>query len=454
MVFTDDDYAAFRAAEAQDLANGVDFTPVARLRLTPLSSVEPKRVHWAWKDWIAAFTLNLLAGPEGVGKSTFLAWLSAEFTRGTLSGEHFGIPGAVLIAALEDDLAATLRPRMQVAGADLDRVAHIDGPDGGGLRLPEHLDLLRESIRSFLPDSPKLVIVDPIKGTTAVKTRDESEVRPFLQMLLDISAETGATFVGGLHFKKGARLEDFAAWKVSGDPAWTQVPRSVLFFDEDPEADEDDPDARLIAHAKCNLGRRQQTLTARIVSTQIESRDGVIETSRMTLGGVSMVSADDLGKRDREQQTAQGDAQDFLRAYLGDGQEHESSDVKAAGEQDGHTDRTLKRSARKLGVRQRREGSGAGHRSLWSLPNDGPTGLSGPSQAPPTVTQATQATWATERLDPISGRLSRLSSAFDAGAEHFADLLNVDVELVMSESEDGGLTLEELLAAFPSEMAA
>jgi hypothetical protein len=447
MAFAADEYAVFRAAEAQDLANGVDYSPAVRLRLTPLSGVEPKRVHWAWKDWIAAFTLNLLAGPEGVGKSTFLAWLSAEFTRGTLPGEHFGLPGAVLIAALEDDLAATLRPRMEVAGADLDRVAHIDGPDGGGLRLPEHLDLLRESIRSFLPDAPKLVIVDPIKGTTAVKTRDESEVRPFLQMLLDISAETGATFVGGLHFKKGARLEDFAAWKVSGDPAWTQVPRSVLFFDEDPEADEDDPDARLIAHAKCNLARRQQTLTARIVSAQIESKDGLIETSRMILGGVSMVSADDLGKRDREQQTAQGDAQDFLLAYLSDGKEHESGDVKAAAEKDGHSDRTIKRAARKLGVAQRREGSGASHRSLWSLTNDGPTGPTGPSQPLSRVTQATEATEATKRL-------GRLSAAFDAGADFLAKTLNVDRDHVISEPEAGGLPLEVLLSAFPVEAVA
>ena len=42
-----------------------------------------------------------------------------EWTNGTLPGDYYGKPGAVLIAALEDDLQATLRPRMEVAGADL-----------------------------------------------------------------------------------------------------------------------------------------------------------------------------------------------------------------------------------------------------------------------------------------------------------------------------------------------
>ena len=178
----------------------------------------------------------------------------------------------------------------------------------------------------------------------------------------------------------------------------------MLLFDDDPQAEEEDNDARVIAHAKCNLARRQDTLTARVVSVNLDSPEGPIETSRMILGEVSNVRADELGKHDQEQRTATNEAGEFLSAFLADGAEHEFSEVKAAASVEDISERTLKRAAQKLKVVRRREGSGASHRSLWSLQNTGPSGPSGLSQRRSIGTQATQATQATEMAKAPAGR--------------------------------------------------
>ena len=51
--------------------------------LTPASAIPPRRVRWLWKDRVAYGTLALLAGREGLGKSTLAYALGADITRGS-----------------------------------------------------------------------------------------------------------------------------------------------------------------------------------------------------------------------------------------------------------------------------------------------------------------------------------------------------------------------------------
>jgi energy-coupling factor transporter ATP-binding protein EcfA2 len=363
------------------------------LRRTRLSSVQPRHQVWTWEGRIPHGEMTLLAGPEGVGKSTFLAWFTAGMTRGTLPGHLYGQPRAVLIAALEDDVATTLRPRMEAAGADLELVDVIEAPDGTGLRLPDHLGLIDDALRARdFPVPIGALILDPVKSTApGINPEREGDVRPLLAKVLTFAQSNGITVIPSAHFKKGSADEDFAAWKVSGSPAWTQLPRSVLFFAEDPEADDDDPDARLVAHAKCNVGRRMPTMQARVVSHLLDVGGRPLETSRLVMGGESTVRAGDFGKADREQRTAQADAADFLRSYLSDGIERESADIIEAGKHDGHSAGTLRRATDRAGVIKRRSGSGSDHCSVWSIPAGigEQSGLSDLSEAPSALTLLT-----------------------------------------------------------------
>ena len=97
----DDTMRAVREAAAAEL-------PPRRLVLTPASKIEPEPVVWAWEDdgygRIPAGSLGLFAGREGTGKSSFLIWLAAKITTGTLPGSLHGAPRGVIYLAVEDSL--------------------------------------------------------------------------------------------------------------------------------------------------------------------------------------------------------------------------------------------------------------------------------------------------------------------------------------------------------------
>jgi AAA domain len=94
--------------------------------LTPASQIKPRRVQWLWADRIALGTLALLAGREGLGKSILSYTIASMITRGVLSGEFFGMPKSVLVAAAEDSWSQTIVPRLIAVGADLDRVFRVE----------------------------------------------------------------------------------------------------------------------------------------------------------------------------------------------------------------------------------------------------------------------------------------------------------------------------------------
>ena len=113
---------------ARELAGRPDTPDAAdrggrKLVLTPASEIEPEPVVWAWEDdgagRIPAGSLGLFAGREGTGKSSFLIWLSAQITKGTLPGSFKGGPRGVIYVAVEDSWKYTIVPRLMAAGADL-----------------------------------------------------------------------------------------------------------------------------------------------------------------------------------------------------------------------------------------------------------------------------------------------------------------------------------------------
>jgi hypothetical protein len=106
--------------------------------------------------------VSLVAGREGVGKSTVVAKLVAQITKGTLPGEHFGTPKAVIVCATEDSWRQTINPRLAAAGADLDLVFRVDAytPEGfDTLQLPEDIERVREIVQAH---NVVLIVLDPL----------------------------------------------------------------------------------------------------------------------------------------------------------------------------------------------------------------------------------------------------------------------------------------------------
>lgn len=114
-----------------------------------MSEVSPEPVRWLWEGRIPLGKVTILQGEPGVGKSTLALDLAARVSRGhemPLAREHGGVPGNVILYSGNDDLADTVRPRLDAAGADLTRIFATD------------VAFLSDDVA---PLQPRLILIDP-----------------------------------------------------------------------------------------------------------------------------------------------------------------------------------------------------------------------------------------------------------------------------------------------------
>ncbi|GAB3781478.1 bifunctional DNA primase/polymerase [Nocardioides ungokensis] len=341
------------------------------LVVTKASDVRPRRVLWLWQDRLALGTLALLAGREGIGKSTVAYQLAADVTRGMLPGERHGQPSGVIVAATEDSREHTIVPRLLAAGADLDRVLFVEVMTAGvhgELSLPRDTPQLELLVREH---DVALILLDPLMSRldSRTDTHRDSEVRRDLEPLCAIADRAGATVIGLIHVNKGTSTDPLTM--VMGSRAFTAVSRAVLFCAVDPDNEE----SRLLGQAKNNLGRTDlPTLTFTIEAVEVADDDGPVMGSRVVWTGSTtrpLREAIEGAAEGSEVRSATAEAADWLEDHLKlNGGTDTSANVKAEGRKAGHSDRSLRAARVKLGLVVTSEGFP--RTSYWSLPGSLP----------------------------------------------------------------------------------
>lgn len=262
-----------KANGVQQLGDPPDGQPRPRIRLTKASQIPIKRVRWLWEGRMPIGSLTLLPGREGVGKSTFLAWLAAVITTGTLEGAFNAEPRAVLYAASEDAWEFTIVPRLQAAGANLDMVYRIDtiDPDEGisSLILPRDCrdipEIAREVNAAALLCDPILSLVDE-----SINSFKGQELRRALEPLTRAAEQAQIAVAALIHFNKGGSGD--VGTMIAGARAWSEVARAVIAIAQDKDADEY---TCVVSQTKNNLGRGNLPhLTYTIASTPVAAEDG------------------------------------------------------------------------------------------------------------------------------------------------------------------------------------
>lgn len=340
-----------------------------KVRLTSAADIKPRPVRWLWDGRLALGTLGLLAGREGIGKSTCAYWLAGRITRGTLEGEMHGQPRAVLIAATEDSWEHTIVPRLIVNGADLSRVYRIDVEHDGivvGLSLPRDLVALEEAALSV---EAGLLILDPLMSRLgSLDTHKDAEVRQALEPLVAIADRAKFAIIGLIHHNKSGSSDPLNL--IMGSKAFTAVARSVHTVMVHPDSDEQ----RVFGTPKNNLGRTDlPSLTFHIESAAVDTDEGTAWTGRLVWGDAIDESITTLLGRSvsGEERSERDEAADWLKDYLdSEGGSALSADCKRAGKAAGHSERTLKRAMQHLKVVA--QSLGFPRKTTWYLPEFAP----------------------------------------------------------------------------------
>jgi hypothetical protein len=225
-----------------------------RLIAKPISAIPLRAPEWLIDGEIPLGGLTLLAGREGTGKSTYWADLAARVTTGRLSLAR-GRAHAVSVIATEDSYESVIRPRLQAAGANLDKVFTVEPEDAEIGDLTVSLpDDIQELERLVVENDIALIILDPLISRLRVglDTHKDAEVRQALEPLTALAERTRATVLGLIHIAK--MQTDDPLTSIMGSRAFPAVARSVLYVLEAPGSWEGERGKRFIGVGKSNYG--------------------------------------------------------------------------------------------------------------------------------------------------------------------------------------------------------
>jgi RecA-family ATPase len=309
------------------------------------SDVKPEKVQWLWLDWIPRREITMLDGDPGMGKSVITLDLAARVTKGwpMPDGSDAQVPPrGVVVISTEDTPSTTIRPRLEAAGADLERVRIIaEISDTHGVVYSPELAQHEAAIEKAIQDvDAALLIVDPLVASLDAKTdtHKDQQVRRNLTIVKRLAVRTSVAVVGLRHFNKAGGGNPL--YRGQGSIAFTGAARAVLLTAHDPE----DQTQNVLAVAKSNLAVQPPSLRYRLGPPS--------ETVRVTWEGESPRTAVDLlvDTEDEEGRSKTESAMEFLREELADGR-MPTIEVNGKGEKLGFPKRTIERARARLGVR-------------------------------------------------------------------------------------------------------
>lgn len=209
------------------------------------SSVQPHKVEWLWYPYIPYGKLTILQGDPGDGKSTFILNVAALLTNGKdmPDGSATEAPQTVIYQCSEDNLSDTIRPRLEAAGADCNRIAYI---------VDETNELTLDDKRieqAIVETGARLFILDPIQAYIPQDGDMQSagRMRTVMKKIAAMAAKYNCAVVLVGHMNKSSGTKNLYRGLGSIDIA--AVARSVLMI----KRDKNDANIRYMFPVKSSL---------------------------------------------------------------------------------------------------------------------------------------------------------------------------------------------------------
>jgi|GEM_PF-2716441 len=333
-----------------------------------IADVQSHPVRWLWRGWIPRGKVTLVEGDPGLGKSLLTLYLAARITKGLPmpDGSHCE-RGSVVIVNAEDGLEDTVKPRLEVAGADIPRCHWLNFSLEDGqqtLIIPGQMDALKKKIDE---SKPVLVIIDPLVAylEQRINSWNDQHVRRAMAALSSQIAEpTGVAIVLIRHPNKKEDVKN-KIYRGGGSIGIIAAARSALLL----APDSHNPKLRVLSTIKTNLSKPPTPLLFGVERVDYEDADEGMPKI-VWHGEQSQATAHPASTNAHEKISALEDAKEFLRESLG----HGAKEVTQLFS-DAHNSKislsTLRRAKTELKVKSVRDGFGDEGVWFWKLSPEG-----------------------------------------------------------------------------------
>ena len=145
------------------LATKVNFTDAVVI-LDCLADIEARPVVWLWQGRLARGKVTLLSGDPAMGKSQIAIDIAARISTGSAWFDGGQAPrGSTIILSAEDAANDTIKPRLEAAGADTERIFVLKIAAKGGGHRTFNIAVDLDPVRAKLVEvgDVVLIIIDP-----------------------------------------------------------------------------------------------------------------------------------------------------------------------------------------------------------------------------------------------------------------------------------------------------
>ena len=305
-----------------------------KLKLIRMSEIESQKIEWLWYPFIPYGKLTIIQGDPGDGKTTLVLNIAAKLSKGIGMDETMQIlePMNIIYQTAEDGLADTVKPRLEAAGADCEKIVVIDESEKSLSMVDERLE------EAIIKTNARLLILDPIQAYLGggMDMNRANEARDMTKKLGLLAEKYKCAIVLIGHMNKAAGTK--AAYRGMGSIDFFAVARSVLLVGRV----EGQANIRAVVQIKNNLAAFGHPKAFELSEDGFQWTGDYEITADEVLGGIAP-------KANKMEQ-----AKRLLRELAETNNAMQSNEIVNLADGQGISKRTLENAKKELGVRAKR----------------------------------------------------------------------------------------------------